>query len=134
DNFNAVATANNDNQTQITSLQNKAAATWLPLTLTNGTPYSPPTFTAPAYYIDALGWVHVKGLVGGLTGGQVIATLPAGYRPSERYLLGCRAASPTGGEIPGRIDVFPTGDITIVTPASGSLTYVSMDQVYFKAM
>jgi hypothetical protein len=132
DNFNAVATANNDNHTQITTLSNSLVGSWQALTLTNGAAYGS-GFASPAYYKDVLGWVHLKGLLKNVSGGQLITTLPSGYWPAERLVLGCQISA-SGAETAGRIDVSPNGNVTMVTPNSGALDYVSLDQISFKAM
>jgi len=80
-----------------------------------------------AYYKDAVGFVHLKGLVKSGTDGSAIFTLPAGYRPAAKELL-----SASSNDAYGRIDIATTGT---VTPSAGttSPTWVCLDGLMFKA-
>jgi hypothetical protein len=99
--------------------------------------------TQAAYFRDPAGVVHLKGLVkanngnfGGTCSGlepydvQVVFDLPAGYRPSERWLMPTVSANK-----PGRLDVLPNGKVQIEVgfPAWGdALQWVSLDGITFR--
>jgi hypothetical protein len=99
--------------------------------------------TQAAYFRDPAGVVHLKGLVkanngffGGTCAGleefdvQVVLDLPAGYRPSERWLVPTVSANK-----PGRLDVMPNGRVQIEVgfPAWGdALQWVSLDGISFR--
>ena len=96
-----------------------------------------------AYFRDPAGVVHLKGLVKANNGTQgtacgdienygtpVVFDLPAGYRPSERWLVPTVSANK-----PGRLDVLPNGRVQIQSgfPAWGdALQWVSLDGVTFR--
>jgi len=98
--------------------------------------------TQAAYFRDAAGVVHLKGLVKANNGSLAtcadpvqefmvpILDLPAGYRPSERWLVPTVSANK-----PGRIDVMPNGKVQIESgfPAWGdALNWVSLDGISFR--
>lgn len=85
-------------------------------------------YSAPAYTKSADGMVTLKGLVheGVVTPGTVLATLPAGYRPSATVLG--RVASSTGF---GRVDVLPNGQI--ITGAGCSAGWIALESISFMA-
>lgn len=91
---------------------------------TNGTA----SFHSAAFYKDALGVVHLRGLVTGGTAPAIFA-LPIGYRPPE--LLYHPATNTNGG--PGEVLISPsTGDVnrnSFTTP-SGSF---SLEGISFRA-
>ncbi len=74
---------------------------------------------APGYFKDALGFVHLKGLVrSGTVGSVPIFTLPAGYRPASNK----RFADTTNNgasEVYGDLIVFSTGDVDLVAGGNG---------------
>ena len=77
------------------------------------------------YYKDALGIVHMRGLIAGGAPPSVAFTLPEGYRP-ERPL---RIATVANGAF-GYIIIGSNGDVTIQV---GSATWTSLANVSFKA-
>ena len=99
--------------------------------------------TQAAYFRDPAGVVHLKGLVkanngtqGGTCSGlevygvHIVTRLPAGYRPSERWVMPTVSANK-----PGRIDVMPDGGVQIENnfPAwSDALQWVSLDGISFR--
>ena len=101
--------------------------TWTNLTLQNGWVSYGAAFASPQYTKAADGLVTIKGLVssGTMTAGTVIATLPVGYRPSNRLLI-------TGVSVNAycRIDIDNTGNIVF---ESGSNTWLSLDNITFYA-
>jgi hypothetical protein len=109
-------------------------------------PWKPLAFVSPwssygsgyasgAFRKDQHGQVFLRGLVhkdpGGPAQGDVIAVLPAGYRPSATL-----AFSPsTGGSSPGdphsRIQVLATGEVQWISGAGGEIDFTSLDEVSF---
>ena len=105
-----------------------------------GSPYA-----AAAYTKDRDGWVHLRGFVmgtcteapqfpdqcpgpDGLTGfmmGKPMFTLPAGYRPDARVVLGT-----VSNNAAGRLDVTTTGE---VIPVAGRHESFSLDGLVFRA-
>ena len=67
----------------------------------------------PSYHKDALGFVHLRGMVGydTATNGQVVATLPVGFRPSRHLFFTLKEYS---------LDVRPNGEIIISESNPGS--------------
>ena len=81
------------------------------------------------------GLVTVRGLVkgGNATVGQVIGTLPAGYRPGKRYIFateGVIAPASEANQADARIDIDTSGNIIFY--ASGlSNSWVSLEGIHF---
>ncbi len=75
------------------------------------------------------GVVILKGLIkksSAVVGGEVIATLPDGYRPSEQLVF----QTATNSNTASRVDVKANGDITVV---SGNAGWLSLNGVKFLA-
>lgn len=87
--------------------------------------YDTTFFYSAAFYKDALGIVHLRGLVKTGTIGAAIFTLPVGYRPTRQVLIGI-----TANNAIGRVDIQATG---IVLPSVGNNTFYQLDNVSFKA-
>ncbi len=101
---------------------------WCSLAMAGGwVPYDTATYPAPLYTKTSDGMVYLRGLVrsGSTTLDGVIATLPAGYRPSNRLLF---ETQNTGAL--GRIDVDASGNVRFV---SGSNGWLSFDGISFMA-
>lgn len=100
---------------------------WVPLLLQNNWSNYDNTYTFPAYTMTKDGVVVVKGMVkrsGTAVGEEVIATLPAGYRPSFSLMFG----GSTNPNASSRIDVNNDGNIE---RASGSEGWFSLDTIRF---
>lgn len=95
---------------------------WIAPTLTSKWTNLGQGYETAGYYMDALGFIRLKGfLTAGTTG--TVFTLPAGYRPSLRkaFLVFC------SGSGFGRLDVTAAGEVTLVT-GSG---FLSLDGIVF---
>lgn len=100
---------------------------WITPTLAGAwTNYGAP-FGTPGYMKDALGFVHLKGLVKSGAVGSTIFTLPAGYRPAEQLIF---AGLGDGAVV--RVDVLANGVVQYGLGAATS-TYTSLQNIYFKA-
>lgn len=99
-----------------------AAPSWTALSLVNG--WAASGTVVPAYYVDPLGFVHLRGALAGGTTGTVCATLPVDARPnalSGTVVLGALAAD---GICSASIPI--TGQITLADIGSSDVaTYVS---------
>lgn len=85
------------------------------------------TFNSAAFRKDALGFVHLKGLVkSGVA--ATIFTLPTGYRPSKQCLF-C-VYQGTDVTIPGRIDILTSGNINLL---AGGSVFTQLDGIIFYA-
>lgn len=94
-------------------------------------------FARGAYYRDDSGTVWLKGLIkrgaltGAITSGQVIATLPPGYRPAALAGNTTRVLAGTiSNGAAGRVDIFPNGEITA---QNGNETWISLAGINFRA-
>ncbi len=83
--------------------------------------------TAPAYYRDHFGIVHLTGAVKTGAAGSTIATLPAGYRPGGGQWV--PYFSPTAGTV-GGLAVGASGGIQHISGDNGT---VSLDGISFLA-
>lgn len=88
------------------------------------------TFNTAAFYKDAFGVVHIKGLVENTTGTGInttIFTLPTGYIPSKNYIF-----TTIGDGAIARIDIDSDGTVDLSTVGTGA-TYLSLDGITFRA-
>ena len=98
------------------------ATGFAPLALAIGTTTAPGEAT-PAYDVDPLGYVHLRG---SLIGGSPEATLPPGARPAtESHFVAAN-----GGGDPALVDIETNGQLTVTAPGAGP---VSLDGITFKA-
>jgi hypothetical protein len=85
------------------------------------------------YRKDAAGKVHLRGLVaksGTPASGDVIATMPAGYRPPARLLFSVGAGD--SADRYGRTDVLPNGEVTFIVGATVDAgDFTSLDNISF---
>jgi phage minor structural protein len=99
---------------------------WIAPTLLNGWVNYGSGYEAAGYYKDALGFIHLKGLIKSGTMGTAAFNLPSGYRPSYRKMF----IVPTSGGA-GRVDIDPSGDVIVMTYGSSANGYVSLDGIIF---
>lgn len=84
-------------------------------------------YETAGYMKDSLGFVHLKGVIGGgANGANSVFTLPEGYRPAARKSF---AASYDTGST--RLDILPDGKIYVV-PANSNIL-VGLSGIMFKA-
>lgn len=88
--------------------------------------YDLPTYYGAQFWKDALGLVHVEGMIkNGTVGFGITAfVLPAGYRPLNGLLYAIFTS--TGA---GRVDITPTGN---VSPVTGGNTWFSISVPPFR--
>lgn len=98
---------------------------WIAPTFTNSWVNYGFGFNSAGYRKDALGYVHLRGLVKNGTVNTAIFNLPAGYRPEAQELF----MSMQNNTI-GRIDVNIVGN---VLHSVGANTFVQLDGITFKA-
>jgi hypothetical protein len=75
---------------------------WMPLTLQNGwVPFNASTEAVPGLWKDALGVVHIQGLIKDGTVGTDIAQIPVGYRPlrTKRFPVVCASGTVIFGAV-----------------------------------
>jgi len=104
-------------------------SSWITPTLINGWVWYGSPFATPGYTKSSDGIVSLKGLIrsGTVTAGTPIFTLPVGYRPSSRQLMGSVSA-----DLDFRIDVDPSG-VVYLQGGNISASWVSLDTVRFLA-
>ena len=73
-------------------------------------------FQTTSYTKTPDGYVHLDGLLNGVTANTVIFTLPVGFRPPGQVML-AGVGSQGGVVVTGRIDVLTTGDVQVKFPA-----------------
>jgi len=102
--------------------------TWANLNLQNGWTAYNSGYSTPSYIKTSDGIVALRGLVsnaGSPTDGQIIATLPEGYRPSGSLIFPASTAPSSYA----RLDINANGDIVYRT--GGSSSWISLDNVRF---
>jgi len=91
--------------------------------------YGGTTYAPPGYWKDALGIVHLRGLVKYGTAPITLPsspfTLPTGYKPQYASVFAC-----VTNEAFGRVDVLANGQVLV---RSSSSVYVSLDGISFRA-
>lgn len=102
---------------------------WMDPALLNSWVYYGSPFSEPAYYMDAAGRVHLRGLLkdGTVVPGDVLFTLPAGYIPPYDLIF----PAPTfGGTCEMRVR--QNGDV-VCGAIPPNPTYVSLDGISFRS-
>ena len=111
-------------RTQITD----SFATFTPATMQNGWIRYDTEYRTPGYYKDAMGVVHLQGLI---KGGTILAsafTLPEGFRPSARSIF----TTLTGANnTAGRIDILSNGQVVPQTGVNNA--WVTLEGIQFLA-
>lgn len=86
-------------------------------------------YGACGYYKDAMGIVHLRGLMSSGTLNAAAFTLPVGCRPTHRLIF----TQLTGGNnTVGRIDILPDG--TVVPQAGVNNAWVTLEGISFIAL
>jgi hypothetical protein len=111
----------------INSLGMIVSEDWKLLPLVNSWVYYGAPWPVPAYYKDALGIVHLKGLIKSGVAGTVFTTLPVGYRPLESCIYVV-----SSNDVYGRVDVGSNG--TIIAGANASPIWISLETITFRAV
>lgn len=109
---------------------------WKPLPLASLWRNYGQSFSTSGYRKDARGRVYVRGLVakdGDPLTDEVIATLPAGYRPPEWLVFPVATGASPAGQLYGRADVNPSGEIVWRAGATGAGEFVSLETLSFWA-
>lgn len=104
--------------------------TWTSLTLLNSwVNHTPATYSTAQYTKTSDGMVTIKGLIksGTVTNGTIIATLPAGFRPTKTVLTDTICS----GVVFCRLDIDSSGNI--IVRAGVSAVWTSMDNITFLA-
>jgi hypothetical protein len=106
-------------QAQLTPLSYQNA------TLTSGSSNS--GNPAPQFGKDALGIVHLRGVVGSVTLGTAIFTLPSGFRPPQAETFPAIGGFSSHCEI----DISPAGTVTPFGPAGCNALLITLDGITF---
>lgn len=111
---------------------------WIAPTLGTNISYYGSPWNPPGYYIDAAGWVHLRGLVigSGLAASATIFTLPSGLAPPYNNSFGMPGQNGSGTDGIWRVNVNQNGSVQIdATPPSGTTgnptTYLFLDGISF---
>jgi hypothetical protein len=118
-----------------TSIPDPSVPVWTPLVLQNGwVNYGAPYATA-RYWKSADGVVYLQGLIksGAVANQTVIATVPAGYRPSAglRWLSYCDTMQTGSGQKPGTVEMNAAGQLMAGVALSNG--WASLDHVIYPA-
>ena len=88
--------------------------------------YGEAGYNVAGYFKDSMGVVHLRGLIKSGTIARAAFTLPVGYRPPGKELIG--TISNNGA---GRVDVEVDGKVVPRTPSHNA--WVSLDGLSFRA-
>lgn len=124
-NYNNVNNALRDLTGKVKPLKTPSTG-WIAPTFTNSWVNYGSGFNDAGYYKDALGFVHLKGLIKSGTVGSSAFTLPVGLRPQATELLG----TVSNGAV-GRVDIATSGTVTPTSPSNN--TWVALDGLTFRA-
>ena len=101
------------------------------------------TTNRPAAFMkDALGWVHLAGLVSNPTTGalgQTIFVLPAGYRPQSfpngsGWAFATESWNSGTSWTAGGVEVNSNGNVTVVSGPVGANSLTNLNGVHFRAV
>lgn len=98
---------------------------WTVLSTSNSWVYFGSDYAQPAYLVDKMGVVHVRGLIKSGTFINTAATLPVGLRPLNGLIFPAATSAAYG-----RVDVTSAGAIV---PQVGSNTYFDLSHIVFRA-
>lgn len=104
----------------------KVQPAWIPATLTNGWLNSGGVQSAPAYFKDEMGFVHIKGAIKNGAAGNIF-TLPTGYRPLEQLGFGVKAFNGTS-LVMNEITITSSGNVNISSTGLGNAS-LSLDDI-----
>jgi hypothetical protein len=110
-------------------IETNSGSPFTPLALENGWQnYDPAgsSWESAGYMRDAMGFVHVRGLIAHGSMTTSAAILPPGFRPRLTVMF----ATIDGGNSIGRVDVLPNG---IILPQTGNPGYYSLSVISFFA-
>lgn len=100
---------------------------WITPTFVNSwVNYDSTVFNPAGYRKDALGYVHLRGLIKNGTVNTTFFTLPTGYRPYRQELF-----MSLQNNAVGRVDIETDGDVKM--GGVGSNAFVQLDGLIFKA-
>jgi hypothetical protein len=88
-------------------------------------------WTKARFRKDALGYVHIEGLVRSGANPSTIFVLPVGYRPKDGTTTEGLIFTICATDAAGRIDVKPNGNV--YKNSAGATTFVSLAGITFKA-
>ena len=132
--FRGQGSANNWNAWTFAYYSSALAPTFYSLPLNVWTNYGAP-YHAAQYTKSSDGIVTLRGLVkgGNASVGQVIGTLPAGYRPGKRYIFsteGVIAPASEANQADARIDINTSGQIIFYQPGLSN-SWISLEGIHF---
>ncbi len=108
------------------------AEPWRPLPFAGGWANFGDGHTSGEFRRDQLGRIQLRGLVtrvhGSPGGDDLIATLPAGYRPAAKHLYAVYTCCAPGF---GRVDVRPDGTVRWILGAAGETDATSLDGISY---
>lgn len=102
---------------------------WTSLSLSSSWSFYNNPFNTPAYLRTSSGIVTLKGLIkksSAAVGGEVLATLPPAYRPSDLLIF----TTSTNANVYSKIQIFPNGNIVL---SKGDAGWLSLDGIQFIA-
>lgn len=112
-----------------------APEAWRPLEFAAGWGNYDPSFSGGAVRRDARGRIYLRGLVSKTGGtpaqGDVIATLPAGYRRTGRAVFPVATGHGTPAQQYGRVDIAPGGEIVWVSGGQGEPDFTSLETIAY---
>lgn len=103
---------------------------WTTGTLLNSWTNTGGGYASASYYVDAAGWVNLRGMIQGGAVGSTALTLPVGFRPE--YLTPLEGVAYTSGAPAGAafLTVDTAGNISVLSPGS---TSTALDGCRFRA-
>lgn len=106
---------------------------WIAPTLQNSwsNATSSPATNPAGYWKDSLGIVHLRGYLSGGNTDAVIFTLPTGYRPEKREMVGVLTRDSSSNNILGQLSIESSGFIILL---SGSTSRLCLDSITFRAV
>lgn len=92
-----------------------STVTWTALTLVNS--WATVSGRTPSYHKDALGYVHLRGMMSGGASGSLAFTIPAGFRPG---VFASYVAAGAAANLPNVANLDTTGTMNVFLTTGGS--------------
>ncbi len=130
--YRAIFTNNVGSVTSAAARLTVNSLAWASLVLQNNWTAYNSGYATPSYIKTSDGVVVLKGLIkntGSPTDGQIIATLPEGYRPSGALIFAASTAASTAPSVDARLDIDASGNI--IFRNGGSASWLSLDNIRF---
>lgn len=115
---------------------NNSPSPWVPIVLQNGWVWYGGAFGTPQIRLDRDKNARLMGLVTKSAApvyGEIIGTIPTGYRPPFQILLTCTTSYGSQPAYSGRVDVQPSGTLSMMFAGQAG-QFIAFDTITYPAV